>query len=145
MKIQKRTPAVNLNNTRKSRLSIIAMNSPLESEETETQGKQVWESIHLLAFLLLQMRVISSYVREWFVKMYFKIFFMKYILMAIICHYKQTAYIWWSHSTEPVMFMCTRFSGWLNGINITPFFVPYTSWKTHCLFSGHGLIYSTES
>lgn len=121
MKIQKRTPAVNLNNTRKSRLSIIAMNSPLESEETETQGKQVSESIHFLAFLLLQMRVTSSHIIAWFVKMHFKIFAMKYILMIIICHYKQTAYTWWAHRAEPEMFMCTRFSGWLNGINIMPF------------------------
>lgn len=44
MKIQKRTPAVNLNSTRKSRLTTIAMNSPLERQETETQQKQAWES-----------------------------------------------------------------------------------------------------
>lgn len=35
--------------------------------------------------------------------------------------YKQTAYTWWSHRAESEMFMCTRFSGWLNGINIMPF------------------------
>lgn len=44
---------------------------------------------------------------------------MKYILVAVICHYKQ--WLIYDDLTGAEMFMCTRFSGWLNEINITTF------------------------